>query len=146
MVQSFKFLAQKTGGKAGKRKKEYPRVWGERCWKRWGGCAGPVSPSAAKPPAGVHCPRAQGEGAPRCSFGGDPDRNYLVKPPKKAEFGVLATMLLCSGAGDQVREGHDRAGWMDGWTDRDGQSLQKISAGKGRWQGVKRHGGVVVGF
>lgn len=130
------------------KKRNHPRVWGERCWKRWGGCAGPpplkgslVSPPAAKPPA---------QAAPRCGFGGDPSQGLLCKnPPKKAEFGVPATALLCSGAGGQVgagEVGHGRAGRTDGQTDRDGESLQKISAGKGGWQGVKRQGWAVVGF
>lgn len=76
-----------------------------------------VSPPAAKPPAGERCPRAQA--APRCGFGGHPNQGLLSKnPPKKAEFGVLATALLCSGAGGQVGgRGGSRQGRTDGRMD-----------------------------
>lgn len=84
------------------KKRNHPRVWGERCWKRWGGCAGPpplkgslVSPPAAKPPA---------QAAPRCGFGGDPSQGLLCKnPPKKQSLGFRP--LRCSAVGQEAKSG-----------------------------------------
>lgn len=66
-------------------------------------------------------------------------RRYLAKPPqKKAEFGALPAVLLRSEAGGQAREGHGRAGWMDGQTDTARACKKKISL---CWKG-KMAGGV----
>lgn len=153
MVQSFKLLAQKKKKKekkGGKRKKKTQGFGANAAGSVVGAVQDPHFSKARR------CHPLQ-QGPPQVCIvpvhrvlpGGDPNRGSLGKTPQNRRiWGSGHCAALQWGRRPSRGRGGSWQSRMDGWTDRQRwpEPAKKISAGKGRWQGIEEAWGVVVGF